>query len=138
MYARLSVPIATFVRRLIPAVLIAGAATLGSSAVGNPAIACADPAVNWDKQYYQNCKAPKDADFSAGIINDAQYRERIQYCCYKAGGAWKYEIDANGMAVNGDCGDPPPYAVPIPTFDQSLLEDPPPPGVPPTDVPMVP
>src|SRR5262245_33258231 len=147
MYAPLSVPIPTFARRLIPAILIAGAATLGSSAVGNPAIACAEPAVNWDKQYYQTCKQANLDDFTAGTTNIDQYRERVQYCCYKAGGGWKATTGDPMTGITsgpppsiegGECGDPPPFAVPRPQFNEDLLPPPPPPEAPPTDVPMVP
>lgn len=61
-------------RRLLPAVLLAAAATLGGSALGEPATACAVPDAEWDIGQYDNC-------IKAGNNEPSD-------CCLISGGVW--------------------------------------------------
>jgi hypothetical protein len=67
------------------AALLVAAATLGGSAVGSPAIACAEPnSGEWDIGAYDQCL--KD-----GVANDvpnAWWIDHMRWCCERSGGVW--------------------------------------------------
>ena len=70
-------------RLLVPATLIAAAATLGGSAIGEPAKACAAPR-EWDIGAYDQCIA---GGYGKGY--DAQEWENHKaLCCLASGGDW--------------------------------------------------
>jgi hypothetical protein len=131
-----AVRFAQYARISMPVVLLAAMASL-TSAAASPGVACAAPDDGWDKRSYQTCQQYNFADFTAGTTNSAQYRERVQYCCYRAGGMWNDMAGAPGNAEGGDCVDPPPFAVPRPTFNEDLLA-PRPPREPRPDMPTPP
>jgi hypothetical protein len=80
----------TFVRlrRLMPAALIAVTATLGGSALANPAVACSTPNTGgYDDARYEECR-------KGGLAP--------RFCCSQAGGTWT-EVrvyDKNGNWVS--------------------------------------
>jgi hypothetical protein len=130
MGSQTSVRFTRYARLALPAILLAATAGLTSAAV-SPGVACGAPNANgFDKQYYQSCQQWDFSEFSAGTTNSAQYRERVQYCCYRAGGAFSSQAGTPGNAEGGDCVDPPPFAMPVPSFDEDLLRPPPPPAEP--------
>lgn len=87
-------PIRGHMRLLVPATLIAAAATLGGSAIGEPAKACAAPR-EWDIGAYDQCIA---GGFGKGY--DAQEWENHKaLCCLASGGDWS--------AARSECQAPP-------------------------------
>jgi hypothetical protein len=87
-------PIRRHLRLLPPAALIAAAAALGGSAVGEPAKACAAPR-EWDIGTYDECIAN-----GYGKGYDAQEWENHKaLCCLASGGDWN--------AVRSECQAPP-------------------------------
>jgi hypothetical protein len=79
--------------RLGVAALIAAAATLGGSAVGSPAIACAEPnSGEWDIEQYDKCIH----DYLGDPLKDTQaWFDHVKLCCWLSGGKWD---GANCMA----------------------------------------
>jgi hypothetical protein len=71
-------------RRVIPAVLLAAAATVGGSAVGDPAVACAEPNTGeWDIEKYDACmERARDLPFP-------DYVNAVEMCCINSGGIFK-------------------------------------------------
>lgn len=76
----------TQLHRLVPAAVLLAAATLGGSAVGNPAIACAVP--EWDVDYYDRCVATVLADYQSGKRDFEHYNIGVVLCCENSGGIW--------------------------------------------------
>jgi hypothetical protein len=75
----------TYLRRLALATLFAGAATLSSSAFGDPAVACAAPR-EWDIQSYDDCMAYILADYQSGKRTFQEYNADAKTCCWTSGG----------------------------------------------------
>jgi hypothetical protein len=82
----------TYLRRLLPAALLAAAATLGGSAFGDPAIACAEPK-KFDLDGYYACVDAAIELNKENKITDAQMKELVNGCCYAAGG----KVDDKGI-----------------------------------------
>jgi hypothetical protein len=82
----------TYVRRLVAAVLLAGAATLGGSVFGGCAIACAEPNTGsgeWDVGKYDNCIAGLKENWENAPMNDdtrAHLIEGMRRFCTGSGG----------------------------------------------------
>lgn len=71
-------------RRLVPAALLAAAAVLGGSAVGDPATACAAPG-EWDIGDYDSCMRAvheRKHKTSQEAVDD------FRFCCDRSGGVW--------------------------------------------------
>lgn len=118
--------ISAFSHRVVPAVLLAAAATLRGSAIGDPATACAAPR-EWDIGAYDQC-------VKSGLgkgYNDVEWEEHEHQCCLDSGGVWNLE--------QGKCQAPPadaesqPGVAPTPGV-ASQTEEPAPPPV--TRVPL--
>jgi hypothetical protein len=91
--------IPTSLRRLVPAALLAAAATLGGSAFVDPATACAAPntgGAEWDVAAYDACM--RNLILSPDFGNRSTRADR-QKCCTDSGGQWN---DAQGS-----CQSPP-------------------------------
>jgi hypothetical protein len=91
-------------RLLVPAALLAAAATLGGSAFGDPAVAFAAPR-EWDIGEYDKCIQQADHDFFDGKISVAVHDERVRICCSDSGGVWKA-----GLPLYDACTAPPANA----------------------------
>jgi hypothetical protein len=84
----------TYVRRLVAAVLLAGAATLGGSVFGGSAIACAEPNTGsgeWEVGKYDNCIASLKQNWENAPMNDdtrAHLIEGMRRFCTGSGGDW--------------------------------------------------
>ena len=87
-------------RLLLPAALIAAAATLGGSAVGDPATACAGPK-EWDSAAHDACLKQAYDDWQADKINKKTYGELAHGCCILSGGKWTPD---SSYAAGGYCG----------------------------------
>jgi hypothetical protein len=117
-----------YMRRLVPAALLAAAVALGGSALGDPATA--DAAPEWDIGAYDACIFQVIEDQKNGKITSAQADERSRGCCTQSGGI--VQPTANGGFV---CGAPPANApgrtVPPGVPKQTLTPAPaaPPPGM---------
>jgi hypothetical protein len=86
-------------RLLGPAILLAAAATLGGSAIGTPAVACAEPR-EWDIGSFDACRDQVTDAVGRGIIQrGSDYTNYLKYCCAKSGGDWNDETN--------DCQAPP-------------------------------
>ncbi|ULE33148.1 hypothetical protein [Mycobacterium sp. IDR2000157661] len=72
------------VRRLLPAVMLAAAATLTGSAVGETAVACASPA--WNPGKFNECYDPVSDQFLHGDITVEQHDSLLEGCCLTHGG----------------------------------------------------
>jgi hypothetical protein len=70
-------------RLLLPAALLAAGATLGGSAFGDPAIACAAPNDEWDLEHYDACVASYK-----GKKYDQGWDQHLIQCCFASGGVW--------------------------------------------------
>ena len=77
--------ISTYLRRLVPATLIAAAATLGGSAVGDPAVACVAPILNESGiSGNTTCAYSKGTQAAMRRISLSCTRK----CCLGSGGVW--------------------------------------------------
>lgn len=74
--------------RLLPAALLAVAATLGGSAIGDPATACGKPSKNFDRAAYERCASRMDEYYFEGAATDAEYVGGLKSCCKIYGGDW--------------------------------------------------
>ena len=72
-------------RLLVPAALLAAAATLGGSAFGDPAVAFAEPQ-EWDIGNYDACMAHVLDLWLRGEISSAGREELSRGCCTRWGG----------------------------------------------------
>lgn len=71
-------------RLLGPAILLAAAATVGGSAVGDPAVACAEPR-EWDIEAYDKCMQ----DFAGDPQKDPDtWYFHVRVCCLNSGGVY--------------------------------------------------
>jgi hypothetical protein len=102
--------IPTHLRLALPAALLAAAAALGGSAVGDPAIACAAPR-EWDIGTYDRCIAGVDVAWAEGKIATENLNDAYRECCEKSGGIWS---SLGGGA--GKCVAPPANAETQPTL----------------------
>ena len=68
----------------MPAALLAAAATLGGSAVGDPATACAEPK-KWNEKGYEACAVQAEKDWRSGSIDYKTFRELVEGCCHLPG-----------------------------------------------------
>lgn len=75
----------TSLRRLALATLLAGAATLGVSAFGEPAAACAAP-LEWDVADYDSCVATWLGEYQTGDFTFQDYHDAVKGCCLNSGG----------------------------------------------------
>lgn len=86
-------------RLLVPATLVAAAAALGGSAVGDPTVACAAPR-EWDIGAYDECTTRINDMANRGIIQRGRdFVSYQEFCCTKSGGDWNSET--------GSCQAPP-------------------------------
>lgn len=75
-------------RLVAPAILLAAAAALGGSAIGSPAVACAEPR-EWDIGSYDSCVDQVNGAVDRGIIQRGNdFVNYLKYCCSKSGGDW--------------------------------------------------
>jgi hypothetical protein len=82
-------------RRLIPAVL-AATATIGGSAIGEPAPAYAEPnSGEWDIEEYDRCMRGVDWEINSGKFSDEVIARHIASCCTETGGL----LDGTGGCV---------------------------------------
>ncbi|MGB3351230.1 MAG: hypothetical protein WBB00_00500 [Mycobacterium sp.] len=72
-------------RHLAAAGLIAAAAIVSGSGIGEPAVACAAPQ-EWDIGEYDSCVAKTLANYQNGVITFQQYNEIVKDCCLLSGG----------------------------------------------------
>lgn len=91
-----SIPL--YLRRLVPAALLAAAATVGGSAIGEPATACAVPG-EWDIGQYDTCVHDAETRFARGEIDGWTLRDELQACCTLSGGILN--------TSTGNCSAPP-------------------------------
>ena len=72
-------------RRIVPATLLAATATLGGSALGDPATACAAPNTEreWDIGKYDLCVQQGNPG-----RDEADFVELLRRCCLGSGGDW--------------------------------------------------
>jgi hypothetical protein len=98
--------LARALRTGVPAVLLAAAAALGGSAIGDLAVATAEPR-EWDLEAYDLC-------MKQSTIADQYYREYI--CCVNTGGVWVTQKYPSGepVAGTGHCVAPPANAATSP------------------------
>ena len=80
-----------FSRRIVPAVLLAAAATLSGSVIGTPPNACAEPK-QWNEDGYHACVDQLNKDLAAGKYTPEQYIELVQGCCSLSGGVWNNKL----------------------------------------------
>jgi hypothetical protein len=85
-------------QRLIPAVLLAATATIGGSAIGEPATARAVPG-EWDIGAYDECMQTADQLFAEGKLKGNQYEELMIHCCIGSGGVWQAAPGGGGKCV---------------------------------------
>jgi hypothetical protein len=85
-------------RRLLPAVLLAATATIGGSAIGEPATAGAVPG-EWDIGAYDECAQTVDQLFVQGKLKGNQYEELMIHCCISSGGVWQTAPGGGGKCV---------------------------------------
>jgi len=83
-------------RHLLSAALLAAAAALSGSAIGDPAIACAAPNQEWDVNAYDDCM--RKLILSPGF-GEGSSRAARQKCCTDSGGVWN--------EAQGSCQSPP-------------------------------
>lgn len=117
--------IPTHLRVIAPAALLAAAATLGGSAVGDPAIACAEPR-EWDIGAFDQCiEAADDAWANDPTIN---HDELAYHCCKSTGGDWD-EARKSCVAPPADAEAQPtqPGVAPRPGVAEQPAEPAPPP-----------
>jgi hypothetical protein len=74
-----------YLRRLLPAALLAATAALGGSASVDPATACAAPNDEWDVGAYDQCVASYPDPPAENIT---RYLDHLEYCCKKSGGVY--------------------------------------------------
>ena len=103
---------------------VIAAASLSSSAITEPAAACAAPR-EWDIGTYDSCIRKVVDRNIRGETNDAQMLDEAKNCCLMSGGEW--DIHAGGP--NGECVAPAaaPGAVVPPGVATHTLEPAPPP-----------
>ena len=75
----------THLRRLAFATLLAAAATFSGSAIGDPALACAEPR-EWDIGGYDDCMAYALAQYQTGKMTFQEYNSNVNTCCWLNGG----------------------------------------------------
>ena len=114
-------------RHLAAAGMIAAAAIVSGSAIGDPATACAAPKP-WDPDEHGACVQSAYDDWQAGRISKQTYQELVAHCCFAQGGKW---VPDSLSDAGGTCLPPPRPGVPgaagpgqIPT--QTLEPAPPP------------
>ena len=74
-------------RQLLPAAVFAAVFAFGSSALGYPAIATAQPRV-WDIGDYDDCLEQARADYQTGKITLQDLTEADHICCVVTEGVW--------------------------------------------------
>jgi hypothetical protein len=80
-------------RLLGPAILFAVAA-VGGSAIGSPAVACAEPR-EWDIGSYDSCVDQVNGAVDRGVIQRGNdYINYLKYCCSKSGGDWNSDTNS--------------------------------------------
>lgn len=109
-------------RRILPAAIIAVAATLASTALVDPATANAE----LDVGYYDQCLADVNQRFREGDIPVEFAENEYRFCCYAAGGRWE------PGEFFGDCAAPPAIAASTPSAPPSEAAPDVPAGPPPT------
>lgn len=82
-------------RHLAAAGLLAAAAIVSGSGIGDPALACAAPQ-EWDIGEYDSCVAKTLANYQNGVITFQQYNEIVKDCCIISGGVLS---DAQGCVA---------------------------------------
>ena len=87
----------TYWRRLALSIPFAAVATFSGSALGDPAVACAEPR-EWDIGYYDDCVALALADYQGGKSTFQDYHGNVMLCCQLSGGDWD--------GANGSCQAP--------------------------------
>lgn len=97
-------------RHLAAAGLIAAAATVSTSAVVEPATACAAPKP-WDSAEYGACAQSAYDDWQAGRISKKTYQELAGHCCDAQGGTW---VKDSLSDAGGQCQPPPEPGVQAP------------------------
>ena len=90
-------------RHLVAAGLIAAAAIVSGSAIGNPATACAAPKP-WDPDEHGACVQSAYDDWQAGRISKQTYQELAAHCCFAQGGKW---VPDSLSDAGGTCLPPP-------------------------------
>jgi hypothetical protein len=78
-------PIPTYLRRLLPAMLLAATAALSGGAVGDPAIACAEPQ-QWDEAGFTKCAEGYEAQREDDYVS---WYYGVRQCCISFGGVWR-------------------------------------------------
>jgi hypothetical protein len=119
-------------RRLLPAAVLAATATLGGSAFGDPATACAEPKP-WNEAGYTACVDQLNADLAKGRYTQDQYIELVRGCCILSGGVWNEPKRGCEAAAAQPAQDQPGVAPPPEGATQNPEPPPPvtrvPPGV---------
>jgi hypothetical protein len=128
MASPLSRIVPTYLRRLVPAALLAAATMLVGSAVGDPVTASAAPIK--DENGYISCSNKVIDDYRNNRITREQYGALLQMCCITHGGAW---TPSNATPAGGGCsfaadapGWVPPGGMPGPDPTQTFEPAPPP------------
>ena len=111
-------------RRLLPATLLAAAATLGGSAVGDPAVACAAPTDEEVRDQFEHCARWADNAYLDGNLTEEQWEADLESCCLNAGGMWTPTVfprcSAAAMtSVPRPAVTPPTDAATLPTVTRS-------------------
>ncbi|WP_156426699.1 hypothetical protein [Mycobacterium sp. IS-3022] len=102
-------PVSAHLCRSAAAVLLLATATLGGSALVDPATACAEPR-EWDIGEYDSCIEKVVDRNIRGVTNDAQMLAEAKHCCMMSGGEWN--MSAGGP--NGRCVAPAPASTQAP------------------------
>jgi hypothetical protein len=114
--------------RLLPAAfLFTAAATLGGSAIGNPAIGCAQPQ-QWDEAGFNQCAEGYEAQREDDYVS---WYYGVRQCCTSYGGVWRDQQPGQAPRC-----DPPPPMVHIPPGGVIETFSPAPPPPPVTRVPL--
>ncbi|HEX3284026.1 MAG TPA: hypothetical protein VHT50_05035 [Mycobacterium sp.] len=104
-------------RHLAAAGLIAAAATVSGSAIGDPATACAAP--KFDSDFYRACTTQKQLLYEKGQITKKERDDALKECCELAGGTWARDPSLSDWVCQQPSADAPqtlPGGVPTQTF----------------------
>jgi hypothetical protein len=86
-------------RRLLPAVFIAAAVTLGGNTIVDPAVASAAP-MKYDFLKYLTCANYWNKKYNEGAITEKELESARKLCCASSGG------DYQGSGSAGTCNEP--------------------------------
>ncbi len=104
-------------RHFAAAGLIAAAAIVSGSAIGDPATACAAP--KFDSDFYRACMSQQQLLYEKGKITRKERDDGFKECCELAGGTWARDPSLSDWVCRQPSTDAPhtlPGGVPTQTF----------------------